>query len=116
MTVTKDQFRRLFEQVLERAAKLADVQLGRSIPRSFRIQLHVLQYSGQEVDLNTATDALFLAEDRFYRIIDVSVVSVRPTESVVFVRASGHPPCAFSETWDANDQGPFKQLGASIRT
>jgi hypothetical protein len=51
--------------------------------------------------------------DRFYGIIDVSVKSVSPVVTRVFVGASGHPPDAFERTWNQPPgMGPFKQAVA----
>jgi hypothetical protein len=58
-----------------------------------------------------AGDALYLGDDRFYRIIDVAVVGVSADTTTVFVWASAHHPGSFNETWnDPPGSGPFKQL------
>jgi hypothetical protein len=63
------------------------------------------------LEVNQATDALYLGEDLFYRIIDIAVIEVHSQVTLLFVRASGHAPTVFEHTWnDPPGSGPFKQL------
>jgi hypothetical protein len=112
--MTRDEFGRLFESALETAATNAQGILKRKVPRSFGIRLHGAGHRGERVmDVNAAANALYLGENRFYRIIDVCVVEVSGDVSTVFVRASAHQPGSLEETWnDPPGSGPFKQLWA----
>lgn len=111
----KEEFRRLFDSALESAARNAEGHLGHSVPRSFRILLHGAGHPGDLVEPETALDALYISEDRFYRIIDVAVQAVDPRCTTVFVRASSHTPSRFEQTWnDPPGGGPFKQLGPML--
>jgi hypothetical protein len=108
--MTKDGFRRLFLQALNVAAENAETRFGRRVPRSFVIELHAPESSGQTITVDQALDQIYLGTDRFYRIIDVAIQRVLPRKSVAFVRVSGHLPAPFSQTWDPSNLGPFKQI------
>ena len=110
--MTREEFGRLLEVALDAAARNAEAALGQAVPRSFRIRLHGAGKQGERmVDVKTASDELYLGEDRFYRIIDVAVVEVSSDASTAFVRASSHPPGSFQETWNQPPgSGPFKQI------
>ena len=113
--MTKAEFKRRFAGALEEAATLADEQLGRPVPRHFVIRLYGAGHRGDVVSVTTAAGALYLAEDRFYRIIDVGVVEVCPDTTTIFVRASAHEPSRWDQTWNSPPgSGPFKQLGPRI--
>jgi hypothetical protein len=107
--MTKRQFDALFRRALDVAAQNAEERAG-AVPRAFLIELHGAGSPGSVMSVDEALDRLYLAADRFYRIIDVMVKEVRPHESLVFVRASDHPPTGFDQTWDPSALGPFKVL------
>jgi hypothetical protein len=110
--MTKDEFRKLCVQALNAAADNAEEMLASPVPRSFLIELHGIGGAGSErlLGVDEALDALYLGEDRFYRIIDVAVKKLVPDKSVVFVRPSGHSPDTFEKTWCPSGCGPFKQV------
>jgi hypothetical protein len=109
--MTKEEFRQLFEAALETAAKNAEQQLGQSIPHWYRVQLHGAKHAGDVMTIDAAVHALYLGEDRFYRIIDVAITGVSRQFSTAFVRASAHKPSSFEDTWnEPPGSGPFKQL------
>ena len=110
--MTKQGFHILFSRALSAAAREIEARLGREIPHSFRIELHAPRSQGRLVSMEEAVDELYLGEDRFYRIIDVAIRRLLPTQTVVFVRVSGHAPAPFNQTWDPNDLGPFRQIFA----
>jgi hypothetical protein len=100
----------LFLRALNAAAVDAEARLAKPVPRSFRIELHAPNAPGRMMSVEQALDQIYLGEDRFFKIIDVAIKTLLPGKSVAFVRVSGHPPGAFSQTWDPSDLGPFKQL------
>jgi hypothetical protein len=108
--MTKNEFRELFQRVLNVAAENAEAKMAKPISRSFLIRLHAFGYDDRLISVDEAMDKIYLGSDRFYRIIDVAIEEVLPKESVVFVRVSGHPPDALSATWDPTGAGPFKQI------
>ncbi len=109
------EFRQKFLDSLEEAARLAEAQVGFTVPRNFRILLHAPGYRGRDVSTSEAMKAVWLGEDRFFRIIDVSVAEVRDGTTVVFVRVSGHRPSRFGDTWNnPPGMGPFKQIGPRL--
>ena len=108
--MTKNDFRDLFLRALSSAADNAEERLGKPIPRSFVIELHAPACPGRTVSVDQAVDQIYLESDRFHRIIDVAIKELLPSESVAFVRVSGHPPAEFSKTWDPSVLGPFKQI------
>lgn len=109
--MTEGEFRRLFTSTLEAAARDAERRLGFALPRQFRIRLYGADHAGDVVGVTTAVASLYLGADRFYRIIDVAVVEVTEQEVTCFVRASGHRPGSFAQTWNTPPgHGPFKLL------
>jgi hypothetical protein len=112
--MTKDEFKAIFERALNVAAENAEEQLGRSVPRTFESEMHGLAPHPKTMKKNDAFEAVYLGSDRFYRIIDVSVVRVSKDVSTVFVCVSGHQPGPLNETWNQPPgSGPFKQLLAA---
>lgn len=101
-------FRALFEQALALAVRRAEDQLGFDIPCNFQIELHGAGYSGQQFDVDTTLEKLYLGEEQFYRSIDMVVKEVNTRITRVFVGVSGHPPTSYDMTWDPNGFGPFK--------
>ncbi len=110
--MTKNRFRSLFQRALNAAAELAEERAARPVPRSFLIELHAPTSSGRLLSVTEALDHIYLGNDRFFKVIDVAIRRLLPGRSVVFVRVSGHPPAAFSQTWDPANLGPFKQIVA----
>ena len=108
--MTKTDFRKLFLQALHVAADNAEKRLGKPIPRSFVVELHAPRSAGGPIRLDDALDYLFIDTDHFYRIIDVAIKVVLPTQSIAFVRVSGHTPAEWGKTWDPSGTGPFKQI------
>lgn len=109
--MTEEEFVVLFEQALGRAAENAAQQLGRAIPRVFKINLYGADHSGMAMSPQDVLKFLYLGPSLFYRVIDLAVTAVTPSSSIVFVRVSGHAPGSFDETWnDPPGSGPFKQL------
>lgn len=109
--MTKDEFNHLFELTMEQAAQNADQKLGSIVPRHFEILLFGAGHSRDRMSPQLAVDILYLGEDKFYRVIDVAVIEVRRHTTTLYVRASGHQPSSFEETWNTPPgSGPFKQL------
>lgn len=108
--MTKTEFGDLFRRALNIAAANAEAKVAEPIPRSFKVELHAPGCAGRIVDLDEALSHIYLADDRFYRIIDLAVTQVRPDETVIFTRVSGHQPGDFDHTFDPSGYGPFKQI------
>jgi hypothetical protein len=106
----KQRFRGLFMRALREAASMTKIRLHRSVPDKFLIELHGPRTHGEIVSVDQAVDRLYLDNDRFYRIIDIAIIRVTPANTVAFVRVSGHSPGPFSETWDPDGLGPFKEI------
>ena len=112
--MTRKQFGERFRKALEEAVTIADRRLGRPVPRRFEIILHGAGHAGDLLDPVEAANELYLSENYFYRIVDVSVVEIRDRVTRIFVRASGHRPGPLETTWnDPPGSGPFRQLPAS---
>jgi hypothetical protein len=107
----KSEFKQRFNDALELAAVSAEQRLGKKVCRNFRVRLYGAGHSGDLLDPAEAVDSLYLGENKFYRIIDVSIIEVGSGFSTVFVRASSHKPASFERTWNnPPGSGPFKQL------
>jgi hypothetical protein len=112
--MTKQEFGRLFQSALDAAALDTEAKLGRQLPHRFRIRLFGAGHSGDLLSPESALDALYLGEHRFYRVIDVGTIEVGDECLTIFVRASAHTPGSFEQTWnDPPGSGPFKQLGTA---
>lgn len=109
--MTLAEFNELFRQALEQAAKNAETRLSRAVPRDFTVHVYGAGYSGTTMSPEQASERLYLGPNRFYRIIDVAVTGVSGDRCTAFVRASGHQPSSFEDTWnEPPGSGPFKQL------
>ena len=109
--MSKEQFETLFDRALETAAEEAAQRLQRPVPRRFEIEMHGLGEHSQLISKDGALDLLYLGPDLFYRIIDISVISVSDNVVRIFLCVSGHQPGSFEETWNQPPgTGPFKQL------
>ena len=106
------EFARLFQSALEQAVKNAERTFARPFPRKFLVELNVGDNQGQIVEPAHAAAALFIAPDKFYKIIDVCVKAVQSGSTIFFVRPSGHAPIPHSGTFDPHGDGPFKQIEA----
>jgi len=107
----KDQFATLFHEHLTKAVRLAQTKVGRALPDKLIIELHGASFAGKEMSPSETLDVLYLGSEKFYRIVDISVLSASESTTRVFVRVSDHPPGAFEETWnDPPGSGPFKVL------
>ena len=110
MTMTKKEFGKLFTLALNTAAANAENKLARPIAHSFLIELHAPGSSGLHMTIDDAIDRIYLGNDLFYKIIDLTIKELLPEKSLAFVRVSGHQPVPFEKTWDPSGTGPFKQL------
>ena len=109
--MNKQEFGQLFFKSLSEAANIADKRLGKSVSRSFEIELHGADHSGSLLSTKDALDALYIDDGQFFKIIDVAVIGISPKNTRMFVRVSGHIPSSFDETWNQPPgMGPFKQL------
>lgn len=108
--MTRNEFRESFLRAMTAAANAVEARVAKPIPNSFLIRLHAFGCDNRLISIDDAVEKLYLSSDLFYRIIDVAIEEVRPSEFVAFVRPSAHPPAPFSGTWDPSGLGPFKQI------
>ena len=109
--MNKQEFAQLFANALETAVQNGEKKLRCPLPRDHQILLYGAGCSGVLLDPASVLERLYLGEDKFYRIIDVAVVKASKQFVTVFVRASGHKPAPFAQTWNnPPGNGPFKQL------
>jgi hypothetical protein len=111
--MTKEEFGELFLKALTKAVEFVEHKHSVSLPRQFLIALHSPKSSGERMQFGDALDHLYLAPDRFFKIIDVAVIELIPNTSVMFVRVSGHAPAEFASTLDTAQFGPFKIIEAA---
>lgn len=104
----KSAYAALFQDAIRRALKLASLDgVGRE---------PVVEFQGRPnpplpISVSEALDLLWLSSDRFYLVVDVMAFVGEDSPPILFVRPSGHPPGAYSETWDPSDLGPFRGIG-----
>lgn len=112
--MNKQEFKELFLRALEMAAETAEKMTNRKVSRNFRILLYGADHSGDEMSLDEALEVLYIDENKFYRIVDLSVEKVGKNNTRIFTRISSHEPSRFDLTWNQPEGfGPFKQLIAN---
>jgi hypothetical protein len=112
--MNKETFRSYFRQALARS--IADSQEENILPglQLERFEVHAPGPKGQILPEAETINAIFLGETLFYRIIDVGLIIEPISGSIGFVRVSGHAPSRYEDTFDPQDLGPFRSIGASI--
>jgi hypothetical protein len=108
--VTESEFAAAFLDALVAAVRLAEQRFGVSLPRPLRVRLYAAGHPGDLLDVASAAQALYLGEERFYRVIDVAVLATDTAGTTVFTRASDHKPGPWSQTWEPAGRGPFKVM------
>jgi len=108
----KSAYAALFQSAIQRALKLANLDGVSREP--------VVKFIGRPnpplaISVGEALEFLWLSSDRFYLVVDVMAYVAEDRPPVLFVRPSGHPPSAYSETWDPSDLGPFRGIGPLSR-
>ena len=105
--------RETFERLLLRAVDKAIDETGRTDldekPQRYRV--YAPNAPHELVTLKEAMDIIYISTNKFFKIIDVSIIPDESGGDVIFLRVSGHEPVSFANTWDALDLGPFKQIG-----
>lgn len=108
-----EDFRCLFETVLDQSSKQAKLQTGRVVSQNFKYEIHGGGSAANLHELNDALDILYISEHIFWDTIDISIKKMTEKDTVVFVRISGEPPCTLENTWNyKNGLGPFKVMNA----
>lgn len=106
-----DEFKSLFLRAIESAIVDAEARTKQTFSRKIEIELHGAGYSNVVMEVNMAADALFIDSETSYVVIDVAIKKATHDNTLVFVRASGHPPVPYSKAWGAKQgTGPFKQI------
>ena len=77
--MTKNEFRELFQRVLNVAADNAETKISRPISRAFLIRLKAFGYDDRLISVDEAIDKIYLGSDHFYRIIGLLLVSLTPS-------------------------------------
>lgn len=108
--MTKQAFRNLLVQVLNQVKANTEEQLERPLADQFEIELYGAYHAGSILNLAETLDAIFLDEERFYRVINVSVCEISQQKTRFRLGVSGHEPSTFKKTWDSSGWGPFKEI------
>jgi hypothetical protein len=107
----KLQFRELFISNAQKALKFAEKKFGIYIDENFDVELHGGGLAGEKISIDQCVDNLYLGNDRFFRVIDIGVKSIKGNKALLFVRISAHQPVKFEETWNTpSGNGPFKVI------
>src|SRR5262249_21773885 len=121
MKMTKDEFRILFLRALNVAAKNVDKKAAAPISRSFAIELHAPGAPDRLVNVDDATDYLYVDGNRFYKGVDIAIkeLKVDRSESCTRIFAQGvkwifcltagkiNAVAEFAQTYDPAGLGPF---------
>ena len=110
--MTRDEFKKLFETELEKAIVAQEEIQGRKLPRNFEIEFSGQGVSKELIDVDLATDLLYLGEDEYVYLVDVAAIAANSRITRFFVCASGHHSRpTFDKTYNYEQgTGPFKQL------
>lgn len=109
--MTKDEFKRLFLEIANQAIDQARLVTSKKVPSNFVVEMHGAGMSGRLMTSDEAIEIMYIDEKTFYRFIDVGVKRICDTESLLFVRVSGHEPGTFDNTWNTpKGNGPFKVI------
>ena len=108
----RKEFKKLFEEALEKAVVAQEEIQQRKLPRKLEVEFHGQGVSKELVDVELATDLLYLGENEFVYVVDIAAIGANSTITRIFVRASGHQPREkFEDTYNyAEGSGPFKQM------
>jgi len=112
--MTRSEFLARFDQQVSAAISAAESRLGKELPSERIIRLHGAGLGGKPVSASEAGSLLWLGDDLFFGIIDIAVTAYDGTTVELFVRPSGHPPAPWSQTWEPDGAGPFKQIASAV--
>ena len=107
-TISKQAFAEIFLKAINKAKDEAEKHFNLMLPAGVRVELHFKGVTN--LSFADAVDKLFISDEQFFAIIDVSVKEVSGDSTLFFVRVSGHPPVSYSETWGADGMGPFHTM------
>lgn len=110
MTLTKEQFSGLFTKALTEAQANAEKQIESPLSSNWAIKLYGVGSPGDELSVEAGVEKLYVAEDRFLKVIDVGVWGAGDCLTVFFVRASDHEHVSLKDTWGGAVTGPFKVI------
>jgi hypothetical protein len=110
--MNRDEFKELFEAELEKAVVAQEEIQGRELPRNFDIEFSGQGISREIIDVDLATDLLYLGENEFLSLVDMMVIAANSKVTRVFISVTGRPSKpTFEETWNhPPGSGPFKQV------
>lgn len=111
--MTRDEFGKLFERVIENAAKNAELIFKIHVPRTFHIEIIGARRPRRILPPDKVVDDLFISESQFWQVINVGVTEVNTTYqfTIISLSVSGHEPGPFENTWNTPPgNGPFKQV------
>jgi len=101
-------YARLFQEAIQRALELPNLS---SVDTEPAVKFVGRPNPPAPITVDEALDLLWLSPEQFYLVVDVMAFVGEDNPPVLFVRPSGHPPDAYSETWDPSDLGPFRGIG-----
>ena len=110
--MNRDEFKKLFESELEKAAVAQEEIQQRKLSRNFEIEFYGQGVSKELIDVDLAVDLLYTGENEFVYLVDIAALGASSKVTRFFVRTSGHwPKETFEETYNyAQGTGPFKQV------
>jgi hypothetical protein len=115
-TARRDQFREIFDTTLEAVARLVESSKGSPIPRNFKVEIRGLGGVNNPLSPDQAFDVLYLGDEQYYLIIDVTVSGVSDEYIVVRMQVTGHGPGIFAKTWNRPEgAGPFKLINLDTK-
>lgn len=108
--MNKEELFEIFYREIEKSAAIAERKAARPAPRDFLIELHGVGIAGDILTPEKALDRIYISQQVFWPLIDISLKAVTDSKSIVFVRVSDFPAGPWSSTFDPISSGPFKQI------
>ncbi len=103
MSLSKEKFttrlRKAMAQANEGSARELDAEHD-------QIELHFM--GTHDLNLESALDRVFIDDEQFFKVIDVSVHPKR--DGWFFMRVSGHQPASIEQVRDKDGLGPFNVM------
>jgi hypothetical protein len=107
--MNRSEFKSLFKQSINEAIDKTRSRVDEVISSNLMIELHGLGHTGDIISIDQAFDSIYLSDDLYWRVINISVKEIKPDHTIIFVRVGGPKPASFEETWnDPKGYGPFR--------
>jgi hypothetical protein len=111
-TANRAEFEKLFEVILEAAARIVENRLNISIPRNFKFEHGIGSEWNEDLPLTEVIERLYLGDDQFYSTVNLQITSFQNDTIHIKLWDIGRVPVPFNETTNTPlGAGPFRFVG-----